>query len=941
MALRAAELELLFTANATQVDQAEKKVQATGKKIESKPITAKVDADEKGALAGMDRVEQAAKKLVSADTAINLDVKIAGAERNLDKTKQKLEELEALALGGLDVTADVRRAEASLSKFERQLSGLTNARQMIEVDANTEPSEAALKRLRRVSGEAGAEAGDEAGEEFGSNIVAALVSIPIAGAVIGIGVAAGKALIEGLNDGLQQEVRYDRLQALTGISEADALRLGRAAGEAYTNNFGASIEANMDTARLALQFNLIDEESTTRSAQKVVQGLAGIADVLGEDVRPVATAVTTLLSSGVAKSADEAFDLLAAGAREGVNRSEDLLDTMTEYPVVLRRLGLSGEEMLGLLNQGLKAGARNSDVAADALKEFQIKATDASDLSAEGFRALGLDAEEMSAKIARGGEGAREGLEQVLTALGEMEPSVERNNAAIALFGTKAEDLGDALYAMDLSSAVDELDGVTGAAQRMFDTLADNDATKLEGAQRNIEVAADGIKGALAQAFSEPLGELADFVSENRGPVLQFLLDMANGAIDFGISMVNAVADSTVATGEFISGPGADMVEMILELQRRIQPFGDHSALEGLVDGMREFDDTTAAAADTMRRQLIEQGLEPAQDRMNEFLEAEVAMGFLNDATRRLAGSLDQVGYAADGATQLVDAYTVAEDGAVRASGELEQQIRDAIVALQDEQVAASEAGEGQEALAERYDAGTEALVGQMVQMGLTEDQARDLINTVLETPASATTEFESNAPEREAEVLALSDRIRTLPDGTVEIVSNTREAQREIDRFVLANDGRIISMTARVSGSGGNTGGGGGGVRNGGIVDFMAAGGIRDLFTPMSPVAQMVPPNTWRVVGDRMDVSEAYIPIDGSTRSMSILLEAMRRMGVTAMANGGMTGSEPRVALASPRGRGMDEATMDRFADKLARKIGESVVSGTRAAAWSGRADA
>jgi len=936
MALRAAELELLFTANTTQVDQAEKKVQATGKKIESKPITAKVDADEKGALAGMGRVEQAAKKLVSADTAINLDVKIAGAERNLDRTKQRLEELEALALGGLDVTADVRRAEASLSKFERQLSGLTNARQMIEVDANTEPSEAALKRLRRVSGEAGAEAGDEAGEEFGSNIVAALVSIPIAGAVIGIGVAAGKALIDGLNDGLQQEVSYDRLQALTGISEADALRLGRAAGEAYANNFGESIEANMDTARLALQFGLIDEESTTRSAQRVVQSLSGIADVLGEDIRPVATAVTTLLSSGIAKSADEAFDLLAAGAREGVNRSEDLLDTMTEYPVVLKRLGLSGEEFLGLLNQGLEAGARNSDVAADALKEFQIRATDASEASSDGFRRLGLDAEEMTAKIAAGGESARAGLELVLERLRETEDPVVRNAAAVELFGTKAEDLGEALFAMDLSSAVDELDGVTGAAERMFDTLADNDATKMEAAQRNIEIASDGIKGALAQAFSEPLGELADFVSENRGPVLRFLLDMANGAIDFGISMINATADSTEAIGAFLAGPGADLVDILIRVQKSANPFADVSGLEDLQTEMRGLDSVTSATADTMRRQLIEQGLEPARDRLNEFGEGAVAMGFLNDATRRLAGALDQVGFDAEGAALSLGDVDTANLNTSKSGRELEQQIRDAIVALQDEQVAASEAGEGQAALAERYNAGTEALVAQMVQMGLTEDEARSLIDTVLQTPASATTEFESNAPEREGEVQSLADRITTLPDGTVVIDADTDTAQREFERFMLANSGRIINVTARVSGGGGNPGGGGGGVRFGGIVDFMANGGIRDLFTPMSPVAQMVPPNTWRVVGDRMDVSESYIPHDGSARSMAILLETMRRMGVTAMANGGVVdGQRQPMSRAALRPSTQEVG----FTSYALRQLADVLVAALRAQAWRGDA--
>lgn len=59
---------------------------------------------------------------------------------------------------------------------------------------------------------------------------------------------------------------------------------------------------------------------------------------------------------------------------------------------------------------------------------------------------------------------------------------VARNAAAVGLFGTQAEDLGSALFALDLSTAAGQLNGVTGSSQKMFDTLADNDASKTEGA---------------------------------------------------------------------------------------------------------------------------------------------------------------------------------------------------------------------------------------------------------------------------------------------------------------------------------------------------------------------------------------------------------------------------------------------------------------------------
>lgn len=94
-----------------------------------------------------------------------------------------------------------------------------------------------------------------------------------------------------------------------------------------------------------------------------------------------------------------------------------------------------------------------------------------------------------------------------------------------------------------------------------------------------------------------------------------------------------------------------------------------------------------------------------------------------------------------------------------------------------------------------------------------------------------------------------------------------------------------------------------------GGVVRPFAAGGIAGL-TPMRPVAQVVPPNTWRLVGDRMSGDEAYIPLNGSGRSRAILREAANRMGFTViprdqqargMAAGGVLAARPYTTTPRP----------------------------------------
>ena len=105
----------------------------------------------------------------------------------------------------------------------------------------------------------------------------------------------------------------------------------------------------------------------------------------------------------------------------------------------------------------------------------------------------------------------------------------------------------------------------------------------------------------------------------------------------------------------------------------------------------------------------------------------------------------------------------------------------------------------------------------------------------------------------------------------------NTRAAQEQIDGFVRRNDGRTIKIGLGTVHSGGLQ-------AAGGIVSVrgFADGGFNPARArPMAAgIAQIVPPNSWRIIGDRVRDDEAYIPITRSARSVAILTETARRMG-------------------------------------------------------------
>lgn len=103
-----------------------------------------------------------------------------------------------------------------------------------------------------------------------------------------------------------------------------------------------------------------------------------------------------------------------------------------------------------------------------------------------------------------------------------------------------------------------------------------------------------------------------------------------------------------------------------------------------------------------------------------------------------------------------------------------------------------------------------------------------------------------------------------------------------------IANNPLIWQIIPQVSG--GLFGGGGGGGGTGGGTAFAAKGVYlaamaRGGFRPMSSdVARIVPPRTWRLIGDRMHGDESFIPINSSTRSHTILERTAARMGRTIL---------------------------------------------------------
>ncbi len=384
-------------------------------------------------------------------------------------------------------------------------------------------------------------------------------------------VVAGGLLTKGFVDSMSFEAGNDKLAAQLGATPEKAKQLGKAAGDLYSQNFGDSM-GQVDEAISAVIRNVGGmRDASARDLKDVTASVLNVATAFDVDLGGTTNAVGQMMKTGLAANATQALDIITRGFQTGADKAGDLLDTLNEYGTQFRKLGLDGATAMGIITQGLQGGARDADIVADAIKEFSIRAIDGSDTTAQGFKLIGVNAKQMAADISKGGPSASAALDQVFDRLRAMKDPVKQSAAAVALFGTQAEDLGAALFTIDPSGAVAALGQVEGAATRMGNTLGDNTAGKLESFKRRAQLALAGVGDAVGPvlAVAPGLGGLVT-VSDKLGPAFSKLgsgaASLATGVASGAASLASWAASSAVATARAVAQTVAIVAQKAAQL---------------------------------------------------------------------------------------------------------------------------------------------------------------------------------------------------------------------------------------------------------------------------------------------------------------------------------------------------------------------------------------
>lgn len=293
--------------------------------------------------------------------------------------------------------------------------------------------------------------------KIGSNITDAAKTA--AKAIAGLGAAAAGLAAGAFIKGGQDYIRtMNGLQVQTGATAAEMQEFGQIAQDVYRSGKGENLQQIADTlANISQASGLAGEE-----LRKAADAAMLLNDSFGMESAETTKAATALMKNfGI--SAEEAYGMIAYGAQNGANRNGDLLDILNEYSVQYKSLGLTADQFMQSLINGADAGAFSIDKIGDAVKEFNIRAKDGSKTSAEAFKAIGLNAQNITAQFAAGGKVAEAAFFQTVEALNSMQDPMERNAAGVALFGTMFEDLE--------AGVLDNFESIKGASIDATETL--------------------------------------------------------------------------------------------------------------------------------------------------------------------------------------------------------------------------------------------------------------------------------------------------------------------------------------------------------------------------------------------------------------------------------------------------------------------------------------
>lgn len=426
----------------------------------------------------------------------------ASSSESVAKMAQKYEELQR----------DLQEAHTRISGLEAELERLGN-----ETEDNSEKFEALADSASKM--------GD-------------MLKTAISGAVAFFGVSK-------VTEAIDSELKaVNQFQARVGASSKEMKEYRSEIKDLYNDGMGDSLEDVANSlATIKTSTNLVGKElvSTTHNALL-------LRDTFDFDVGESTRAVKMMMDQ-FNLSSETAYNLITQGAQKGLNKNDDLLDTINEYSVHFKQLGFSADEMFNMLENGAKSGTFSVDKLGDTIKEFGIRAIDGSDTTVTAFKMAGLNADSMAKKFSKGGSDAKEAFTETIKALKDMKDPIEQNTAGVNLFGTMWEDLG--------AKGVFAISNLNGEISSTSDALEKMNEVKYEDLGSTFTVFGRNIMSSFTEGITSDSGDLIESIrnlQEKIMPDIKEAGEVVGNIVEKGIDGIDYITEHTELFKVSLSG---------------------------------------------------------------------------------------------------------------------------------------------------------------------------------------------------------------------------------------------------------------------------------------------------------------------------------------------------------------------------------------------------
>lgn len=291
----------------------------------------------------------------------------------------------------------------------------------------------------------------------------------------------------------------------------------------YSDGVGESMDSVAD-AVLMVKKNLGDLSETDLT--NLTQQAITLDELYGIDMNETLRGVNSLMQQ-YGLTAQEAMDYIVVGTQNGLDKTNELGDNLSEYAGKFSQAGYSASEYFQLLDNGLKNGAYNLDKVNDAINEVTIRLVDGT--LGESIGSFSTKTQELFTSWQNGGATQKQVIDSIVADIGNCTNQQEALNLAALAFGTMAED-GNLKFITSLTSVGSTYESVKGSAQGMFDATT-TPMQQMESNTRKLQQALVPLGEKLAELANAILPPLVSVITtiggwfeRLPGPVQNFVI---------------------------------------------------------------------------------------------------------------------------------------------------------------------------------------------------------------------------------------------------------------------------------------------------------------------------------------------------------------------------------------------------------------------------------